>query len=49
MDTKCYSKRLPQMKVNGQWIDLSTRFTKGIDGYLSADAVRDVLIIAKRI
>ncbi len=50
MDEKEYSKRPSQMKVNGKWIELNRRFAKGVDdGYLIADAVRDALVIAKRI
>ena len=49
MDTKEYSKRPPQMKVNEKWIDLNRCFAKGVGNYLTADAVRDALVVAKRI
>ena len=37
------------MKVNGKWIDLKHVFAKGVEGYLTADAVRDALVIAKSV
>ena len=49
MDPNSHPKRPPQMKVNGQWITLTHAFVKGVQGYLTADAVRDALVLAKRI